>query len=474
FHSTPFQIPNRRQLTPLVSSAPPIQPLYKLSSATQDKQSTVLSTHSAPSRSSKESLRAQNPPTQSIQLKDKKDFVVFQNLGMEGSDIHVDKEPDGVIIYSNGIIDDSGYTQDVAPLPELINLDSLPVHMLDDNTEVQDCEVKECNIDKSSEVTKHCQSQADELNSAGFNSEINMKKEDAASEDQTVIDDSKATKACDKKVARLSTGNCKTKCTVPQPFALATAKRALYGIRPHGAELNSSSLGEKASQVRVSQNPTAGKQNPTVTPVVPRKPLQPDNKKRPDEDNCSVASSTVTPARKVKTTIAAAPVFKSSERAARRKEYYSKLEEKHQALEAEKTQYEARTKEESEAAIKQLRKSLTFKASPMPSFYLEGPPPKVELKKPPPTRAKSPKLGRRKSCSDAKTFDRGAQETRHSYPICRDGSSIASANRKAGTDITNGTASYKSREQSHQNKEMDKAFTSKLIGERCMDIAVHS
>ncbi|XVE62797.1 hypothetical protein DITRI_Ditri06bG0148700 [Diplodiscus trichospermus] len=361
-------------------------------------------------------------------------------MGRELTDVHMDNKPNGVV-KSNGVMNSNS------------NLG------VSEGSDSKNHAVKECTTDNS--VVENGLASQDVLGvtSTNFGSDIPDEKNEKVG-DQKSTDNKKLSPSASKSSAA---GNSHVRHPTSNDGANGTTS------------INSTPSSTTTKNSEPSSPPT---------PAMSRKSLQPFDRKHPDEeDNWSVASTTAASGRTARSrvTIGTAPTFRSVERAEKRKEFYQKLEEKHQALEAERSQCEARTKEEQEAALKQLRKSMVVKAKPVPSFYYEGPAPKVELKKLPLTRPKSPNLTQRKSCGDAVHIsgDEKAKTCcrthRHSLGSHRERSTTSNqikSKGQVGGQSSNGAGKVKDRAK--QVKETTKATRTKITEQSNANITVQS
>ena len=183
-------------------------------------------------------------------------------MGMEVTGICTDKEPDCVMIYSNGISCDSSH--ETAPTDhdfvgpyKHINGDPEP-QILEEKVEGKQYEVKECTTENSVEKCKE-----QEVRNSNF--EDDLPEEKVKSEVPKSKDDKRLKSYV--KPASKHVGIARTNYTVPQPFALATERRASNGTRPSGIESDVGTISNKSSITKNFQTPSATKHNQVADTV---------------------------------------------------------------------------------------------------------------------------------------------------------------------------------------------------------------
>ncbi|KAJ6737377.1 PROTEIN WVD2-LIKE 1 [Salix viminalis] len=229
--------------------------------------------------------------------------------------------------------------------------------------------------------------------------------------------------------------------TVPKSFAPATDKHV---------------GGNSSTNSNNTQSPVSLRNSQQYSPSTARKPLQPDNKKHHDEeDSCllNVQQSGKSIIQNWKRSIGHWRKSKARPRQGPRK-----------------------SKKQPSSS---LERACCTKQIQCPGFYYEPPPPQVELKKLPLTRPQSPKLNRRKSCSDAAQTSQeevGKHCARHRHSIGSHKDSTAANTARAKVQIrpqiANGVRKVKDR--SKQDHVATKADPEKIAEPTNAEISVQS
>jgi hypothetical protein len=196
-------------------------------------------------------------------------FLYCSEMGIEVTDICMDKEPDCVIIYSNGDSHDSNH--ETAPIQhdgsesdEHIN-EGTEIQSSEESTEAKEYEVKECTNEISVEVSELCHNEKykEEQNVVDSHFKAGLPEEKVKSESQKKKDNNKSRGI--KQASRTAAANVQTKHTVPQPFSLATEKRASCGTRPAGAQPDTGTGVNKSSNANNGRHPNTTKPNLVTT-----------------------------------------------------------------------------------------------------------------------------------------------------------------------------------------------------------------
>lgn len=191
-------------------------------------------------------------------------------MGIEVTDICMDKEPDSVIIYSNGIANDLNHEtapnhRDGADSFDHIN-EGPEIQSSEESTEAKEYEVKECTTENSFEVSVLHQNEKykEEQNVVNSHLKASLPEENLKSETQNKKDNNKS-RVSIKQASKPVAANVRTKPTVPQPFSLATEKRASFGTRPTGAQPDASTAVNKSSNANNVRLPSATKPSQVTT-----------------------------------------------------------------------------------------------------------------------------------------------------------------------------------------------------------------